>query len=236
MSTFLEIVNLARSEAGLAGADLVTLQSGLTLESQRFKTWVQREWIALQTRHEAWQFKRLSREFDTVANQASYTAQQAKATDDGLVTGVSILGNWKCDSFRISTAGASYADETIFLYMPWDNYRNLYQYGPTRAERSKPVVFSVDPQKNLWCGNVPNGAYTVSYEFYRTPQTLSADADVPIMPARFHDLLAYRALRAYGIFTSAPEVIGRADDRIAELDTALCNDQLPIMELGPPLA
>jgi len=57
-----------------------------------------------------------------------------------------------------------------------------------------------------------------------------------LCPARFHDLIAYRALRAYGIFMSAPEVISRADSVIDTLAADLANDQLPAMMTGNPLA
>lgn len=236
MSTLLELVNLARTEAGVAGGALTTVQGALSQESARFKNWVQQEWISLQQEHVDWQFLRVSRNFDTAANQGQYTAQQAKATSDGLVTGDAILAEWKRDSFRLSTAGQNYADEAILGYMPWDTYRQLYQYGSMRAARSKPVVFTVDPQKNLWFGIVPDAAYTVDYEFYRTPQALSADSDTPLMPARFHSLVAYRALRAYGVFMAAPEVIGYAEGKIREFAPQLAADQLPKMMSGPPLA
>lgn len=236
MSTFLELVNLARSEAGVASGDLSTLQGALSQESARFKTWIKNEWVRVQAAHPDWQFLRTSGEFTTTAGQASYTPQQAKATVDGTSTGASIMADWKRDSFRLSTSGASYTDEAILGFMPWDIYRNMYQYGPMRAARSKPVAFTVDPQKNLWLGQAPDGAYVVPYEFYRTPQVLDADADVPLCPDRFHDLIAYRALRAYGIFMSAPEVIGRADNVIDKVYPDLCNDQLPPMMTGNPLA
>lgn len=233
---FLQIVNLVRSEAGVAGGDLATLQGTLSAESSRFKSWVANEWIRIQSKHPDWEFLRFTREFDTVANQASYTAQQAKATSDGTITGTSILGSWKRNSFRVSTAGQSYQDEMLCGFMPWDQYRNLYQYGSMRANRNRPVVFSIDPQKNLWFGIIPNGAYTIVYEFYRTPITLSADADTPAAPDRFHDLIAFQALRAYGIFMAAPEVIGRADDQISQIGAEIVRDQLPVITSGPPLA
>lgn len=233
--TFLELVNLARSEAGVASGDLASF-SNLSLESTRFKNWVAKEWELLQTEREDWQFLRGNFQFDTTTNQASYTPQQAKATIDGTNATASILADWKRDSLRLSTSGANYADEQLLGFMPWDTYRNLYQYGAMRSQRAKPVAYSIDPQKNLWFGIVPDGAYTVVGEFYRTPQSLSDVADVPLMPARFHPVIAYRALRAYGIFMAAPEVIGRADEKLGRLENDLLADQLPPMMLGEPLA
>ena len=236
MSTFLQLVNLARSEAGVAGGDLATLQTGLSLESTRFKNWVANAWNDIQTKHTDWQFLRFAGEFDTVANQAGYTPAQAKVTTTGTPAGTPILGNWKKDSFRVSTSGNNYDDEMLLNFIPWWQYRNLYQYGNMRSQRSRPVAYSIDPQKNLYFGIVPNGAYTIGFEYYRTPIALSADADTPAMPDRFHNLIAYKALRAYGIFMSAPEVIIRADEKISQLEPQLEIDQLLPIESGPPLA
>jgi hypothetical protein len=236
MSTFLELVNLARSEAGVAGSDLTTLTGTLNQESTRFKNWVLYEWKRLQARHPDWQFLRTSFQFNTVASQASYTPVQAQATTDGTSSTASILADWKLDSFRISTSGTSFADEVLLGFMTWEQYRNLYQYGYMRSARSRPVVFTQDPTKNIYLGITPDSIYTVNGEFYRTPQILSADTDVPLMPAKYHDLIAFKALRAYGIFMSAPEVIGRADENISVLYPTLCSDQLPTMMSGAPLA
>jgi hypothetical protein len=231
------MVNKARRECGVAGGDLSTVQSGLSLESQRYLNWVKDEWVNLQAEQDEWQFLRNSFNFDSTANQRAYTTQQAGATVDGTSATAPILASWKLDSLRISTAGSSYADEMILGFMTYEDYRNLYEYGQMRATRAKPVVFSVRPNDlAIVLGNVPDAAYTVVGEFYRTPQDLSADADTPLMPPRFHDLVVFRAVRAAGIFYAAPEVIGRADDKIAKIQPALCSDQLPVIMTGPPLA
>lgn len=232
----LQLVNLARTEAGVAGGDLTTVQGTISLEAARFRTWVVNAWNDIQTGSADWQFMRLPFEFDTVANQQSYTPQQAKATDDGTASGSPILGAWKRDSFRVSTTGANYGDEMLCGFMPYWQFRNLYQFGNMRAQRSRPVVFSIDPQKNLLFGITPDGQYRIVGEFYRTPVTLGADTDTPACPDRFHPLIAYKALRAYGIFMSAPEVIGRADERISQLEPMMYIDQMLPVESGPPLA
>lgn len=232
MSTFLELVNLARQEAGIQGGDLTSL-SNLTTESNRIKGWVQREWVRVQAEHPDWQFLRVRNEFTTTPGKGSYTATEAGAVDGD---GNPIMADWKRDSFRLATAGSNYADEAILGFMTFENFRNLYQYGQMRSSTSKPVVFTVDPQKVLWLGQTPNGSYVVPHEFYRTPQKLAADTDVPLMPERFHELIAFRALKAYGIFMSAPEVIARADTEISRIYPSLLLDQLPPMMTGDPLA
>lgn len=234
--TLLELVNLVRSEAGIGNSNLAGL-GGLNAENSRVLDWVRREYLDLQAAHDEWQFMRREFEFDTTANQAFYTPQQAKATADGTATGAPILADWKLDSFRISTTGQGYADEQIAGFITYEDYRNLYQYGSSRNDRSKPVVFTVRPSdKAIGLGLTPDGAYRVVGEFFRTPHELVLAGDEPILPPRFHALIGYRALRAYGIFMAAPEVIGRADEKIGPLYSQLCNDQLPMLMGGPPLA
>jgi hypothetical protein len=147
------------------------------------------------------------------------------------------LGNWKKDSFRVFTTTANYADEMLFSWMTWDVWRNVYQYANTRFDQSRPVALTIDPLKNLGLGLTPNATgYTVVYEYYRKPKDLVADGDTPDMPDRFHMLIVYRALLAYGVFMSAPEVIDRANGEIGRLQTKLDIDQLPTVWSGPPLA
>lgn len=233
--TYLELVNLARRECGIAGGDLRSL-SGLSAESNRFARWVADEWVLLQTEQSTWNFLRRDFAFETVADQRMYTPQQAKATDDGTDTGSAILADWKIDSLRLSTAGQNYADEAILGFVTWSQYRDMYMFGSTRTQRSKPVVFSIRPDDEaLAFGDAPDGVYVVEGEFYRTPQELVAADDVPIMPARFHPLIAYRAIAAYGAFSAAPEVLGRAEMVISRLHLDLIADQLPQIMTGPPL-
>jgi hypothetical protein len=235
--TFLQLVNRARQEAGLANGDLSTLVSGLSAESARFKNWVADAWTQVQTENPDYQFMRKANTFQTVAGQFLYTPQQARATVDGTSSGAVDLGNWKKDSFRIYTVGSNFTDEMLTSWMTWDVFRNVYQYGSMRTSQSRSVSITIDPTKNLGLGMTPDlSTYVVVYEYYRKPSDLVADTDTPDMPDRFHMLIVWRALLAYGVFMSAPEVIDRAQAEISRLQFRLDNDQLPILMSGPPLA
>lgn len=234
---FLQLVNRTRSEAGLANGDLSTLASGLSADSARFKNWVATAWVDIQTDNPDYQFMRKANTFTTTASQAIYTPQQACATVDGTNSGAVDLGNWKKDSFRIYTAGTNFADEMLTSWMPYDIWRNLYQYGTMRTSQSRSVAITIDPLKNLGLGMTPDlSTYVVVYEYYRKPSDLLVDTDTPDMPDRFHMLIVWRALKSYGVFMSAPEVIDKANEEIGRLRAKLDNDQLPILMSGPPLA
>jgi hypothetical protein len=51
----------------------------------------------------------------------------------------------------------------------------------------------------IWC--------SIEFESFRRPQTLVANSDEPEMPAEFHMLIVYEALKRFGKAESADEVI-----------------------------
>jgi hypothetical protein len=232
MSTLLQLVNLARSEAGVAGGDLTTLANPVD-ETLRFKNWVVNEFYDLINERPDWEFMRKTFSFPTSTGVQSYSP--------ATVLGGSIsFADWKRDSFRISVTSLNYADEMILGFMPWETFRNLYIYGPNRTATARPVVFSVSPDKTLYLGLTPDATgYTVNGEYFQASGqvAITADSDVPpYLPVQYHNILAYRALRAYGIFSAAPEVIGRANSKLDVLHNALISNQLPQLMLGEPLA
>ena len=234
MATYLDIVNTVRQEAGIAGADLATLQNGLSAESTRIKNWVAREWLRIQSDKSQWQWMRRDFNFTLTANQALYTPAQVGAASTPSFT-ADQFANWKRDSFRVY-ADPSFGDEMLTAFMTWDIWRNLYQYGNMRNTRSRPVAITVAPDKSLGLGITPDQVYHVVGEYYTKPAALSADADVPGMPSEYHDLIIYRALSAYATFMAAPEVLERARAEISRIQPKLMRDQLPVIANGPPLA
>lgn len=228
--TLLELINRARVECGVSGAQtpLTTAQS-LTGESLRIAQWVISAWDDIQTAKGDWQWMRETVEFDTVAQQQFYTPTQAGIG--------STFGNWKRDSFRLSTDGQAYADEQVISYMDYTTFRNLYMYGAMRTTYQRPVVFSVSPSdKSFGLGAIPDAVYVVSGEYYTTPVTLSADADEPAAPSRFHMAIVYRAMMFYGGFESAGEVYARGEQEFKRAMSRMEVDQLPTLVSGPALA
>ena len=228
---FLQLVNRARVECGVSGASTpLTSVVGLTGESARFYSWVNSAWEDIQTSKEDWQWLRDTFEFNTITQQQIYTPTEA-----GVGT---TFGNWKRDSFRASSVGQSYADEQLLNYMDWSIFRNLYVYGNMRFTYTRPVVITIDPDKNLGFGAVPDQPYVIVGEYYKMPTTFAADADAPYaaFPDRFHMMIVYRAMMFYGGYEAAPEVYSRGEFEFKRLMNRLTIDQLPTMVSGPPLA
>lgn len=228
---YLQLVNRARVECGVSGAStaLTTVQS-VTGESARMANWVISAWVDIQTAKEDWQWLRTSIEFNTVTQQQMYTPTQAGVG--------STFANWKRDSWRASSVGQSYRDEQLLNYMDYTTFRNLYMYGNMRTTYARPVVITIDPDKNLGFGSIPDQPYVIVGEYYVKPVELSADADEPsaYFPTRFQMAIVYRTMMFYGGYESAPEVYQRGEFEFKRLMNRLDIDQLPTIISGPPLA
>lgn len=222
----LQLVNQTRVECGVSGPALSTAQSQ-TGESGRIVAWVVQAWTDLQTSKEDWLFMREGFNFNTTADVWEYSATAA---------GLSNFGNWKRDSFRCSTAGQDYRDEQLLNYMEWTTFRNLYRYANMRNTKARPVVVSIKPNKDLAFGSIPDAVYVIDGEYYTQPVTLSADSDTPLLPARFHMAIVYRAMMYYAGYEAAPEVMARGEFEYRRLYMRMEIDQLPTLISGPPLA
>lgn len=225
---YLALINRARLECGVTGPELTSV-TGLTGESARFAAWVNSAWVDIQTDKEDWQFMRETVEFNTVAQQQFYTSSNA-----GIST---TFGNWKRDSFRVSSVGQSYADEQLTNFMDYTIFRNLYMYGSMRTTYARPVVVTIRPDdKALGFGSIPDQAYVITGEYYTKPVEFSAATDTPSIPDRFQLAIVYRTMMFYGGYESAPEVYDRGAAEFNRLMGRLRIDQLPILVSGPPLA
>jgi hypothetical protein len=99
-------------------------------------------------------------------------------------------------------------------------------------------VVSIDPDKNLAFGSVPDQPYVIVGEYYIKPTEFAAVTDAPpaTFPDRFHMLIVYRAMMYYGGYESASEVYQRGELEHKRLMSRMAIDQLPTLVSGPPLA
>ena len=229
MTTFVGLVNALKNECGTSGAMLTTL-AGQVTEVNRLAGWIAKSWQDIQETHDDWFFLRQPFSFTTTAQQISYTPTQA---------GIPVLpglGIWRRNSFRIYSTVIGTANEMMMPYVHYDTFRDQWLYASMRTTYTRPSVFSIDPQFNVLLGAGPDDIYTVNGEYFQAPQVLVADADIPVMPARFHDLIVYGAMKHYGLYEAAPEVFQRGDAEFKKMMLRLETQQLPTMTFGPSLA
>lgn len=229
---FLEIVNGARQDCGVSGGDLTSL-ANLRGENQRFFNWVRDAWLEIQRSKRQWKFLNLLFTFDTVIGQGDY----AIGTGPGKV-GITadLFSHWDVRKFRIYKDTVTFGDEVELPYWDYDSFRDRYRYGVARTQQARPEAFTVNPDNAIALGLLPDAVYRIEGRYWRQAQRLAVDADIPLCPAQFHDVIKYRAMKSYALYESAPEVLAKAEDGIKRVMPPLIIDQLPTASFGAPLA
>jgi hypothetical protein len=169
----------------------------------RLVGWINSAWIEIQKKHHDWSFLLVSPgvSFATVAGQTLYTPTQTGIVADA-------LGMWKRDTFRNYLTSTGVASEIYMNYLPYDEWRDLYQYGALRTTNVRPQVMTIAPNFSIGL-QTPLAGYTVTGDYYAEPTAFAADDDVPSLPSQHIMIIVYRAMMSYGAFESAPEVYQR---------------------------
>lgn len=220
---------LCRAVSTMAGINSngPTTVVGQAGEMKRVCLWVSQAWEEIQEYHNDWEWMRKTFSFATVANQSSY----APATDVALTD----FAAWRNDSFRMYLASAGVGNEIWLQQYDYNSFRDYYLLGARKITYARPIAISVAPDKSLVLGLAPDQVYTVSGEYYKVPQALTADADIPEMPPRFHMAIVHKALMKYGQFEGAGEVTQEHAALYATVMNRLELDQLPPITIGGSL-
>lgn len=227
--TFLQLVQRAHNEAGRQG-EAPTTVIGQTGMNQRFVNWILTAYEFVQAMHETWFFRQKEFSFPTVNAQQNYTPAALAYTDFS-------AWSFNPDSSQLSGIKiySSMTDEQHLEYSEWKEYLNLYKYGSSRTLSQRPWVFTVKPNMSMDLWPIPDAVYTVSGEYIMSMKTMTADADVPIMPD-YHMSLVWKALEYYGAFEGAGDVYAHGSNEFAVLIAKLEVNQLPKPQYGDPLA
>ena len=223
MSTYLQLSQRLRQEAGLSGTGPTTVTSQ-TGEMRRIVDWVASAWLEIQSAHNQWNWMRADFSFSTVASQQAYTAAEAGVA--------SRFRAWELDGMGIKTPASN--DETELMRMAYFDFRRSYIIGP--QSEARPVAVTALPNRSLALGYTPNAVYTVRGEYWKAHQTLTVDADIPEMPTDYHEAVLYRALMMYARYAAASEVYEDANSKYLFWMNKLIHEQLPDVTQPEPLA
>lgn len=227
--TFLDLVTRTFKECRCSGGAPSTV-TGVTGEAERITNWVSGAWLSIQQVHEDWQFLQSSFSFVTIAGQAEYTPLQA-----GIAAGT--FGLWKTweDTPRNYITATGVSSEFEMNEQSYDAWRILYDFGPLKDIRTRPVEFAITPAKSFALGPYPAAGYTVTGKYYTAPVSLSADTDIPTLPRQYLMAIVGGAMMEYAADKAASEVYQRGkqwyDQYIGRMELA----RLPKMQSGGAL-
>ena len=230
---FLAIVQRLWLEAGASGASpgpsTVVSQTG---EYARLVTWANSAWKAIQNKNRDWDWMRASASFTTVASTSTYTLGTGAGT-----VGVSVatFGQWLPYTARAYLTATGTSDEQFLEYIPYEDWRDRYLMGASRSVNVRPMEFSISPAKAI-CIPPALAGYTVTLDYFTAPTDLAADADIPSLPAQYHEAIVWRALMLYGSFEGAVESYDRGKDEYKRIMAPLEAGRLPEVGFAGALA
>ena len=228
---FLELVNRLKRKARVTGAAM-TAVTGQAEEFARLVDFCNEAWQDIQLTRPDWKWMRNSMTFPTVAAQPTYTLAQIESTG----TGFANFGNWERDTFRCYTTAVGTDDENEISWMPYDQWRDVYQIGATRTTESRPVQFTITPSLGIGLGGTPAAGYTITGDYYKAATEMTLTTDTPSLPSQFHMAIVYRAMMFYGVSESAPEVYDEGASEFAKMMARINLHQLPEVGIAGALA
>jgi len=216
---FLALCKSLRQEASLSGAGPTTVESTVPAEMQRVINWVATSWTEIQEQRDDWRFLRFA--FSKTITASSPTI--AVATD---------YKKFKEDSGVMTHPNGSvsqpdYVDPDTFTHA-----KRLGHYQPSGT----PIIFTVHDDGILETLPAPDGSYTFDGDYFRTPQILTKNIDIALLPVQYHMLIVYFGLMKYGAWDESPNHYARGETEYDRIFRQVVRTQTPRITLPGPLA
>jgi hypothetical protein len=215
---FLQLVQRAKLESGRLTAGPATVSAAAGRDAL-LVDWVNEAWRAIQMMPARnWRWMRRTALATLSAGQGSYTPA-------GL--GMPDLGYWAKPSDAYAPTvldSANPSSEAPLTFWEYERFRAAYIVGP--QTNAWPQHWSIAPADgSLLLGPAPATAMTLRIDYFKAPQELTQDADVPDMPPKFHPLIVWAAMSQLAGFDAAPETLARAYDNYQRDLSALIAEQ-----------
>lgn len=216
--TFLELCQAAcrdsRTVSNLSTLASVTTAGGRQLT---YVNAVRDAWTQIQVQRPDWLWLKKEFEKDTTTGEGQY--------DPIADWGLTRWSNWVGDVPQTGFFPVSIRDDTIGLtdenpirQISGDVWRQAYGRGAQIPQRPSDYAFGNDGK--LCLGPIPDKVYKVRGLYQASPQILTDDADVPEMPAQFHDLIKWRAIA----------IVASGDGQFTKNQAAMAS-QMPIYSM-----
>lgn len=234
MATYLELCQKVARDSGTFPEGTPTAIAGQEARTNKVIAYVAEAWRSIQNERAAWLWMEAEFSKPTIAGVARYTAASWS---------LDRWADWITDSLHdrpslvsIYPVAEGQAQEGPLPFMRYRWWRQVFDVGT--HDQNQPTYYTISPAGEFCLGATPDAVYQIRGFYRKTPQVLASDGDIPEMPARFHDLIAFRA----GILLNKHDIAPFELDGAIEEHNALLNDlyrdQLPSMssDLTPSLA
>jgi hypothetical protein len=196
---YLQLAQRLRAEAGLSGTGPASVASQTGMD-KKLVDWVSTAWEEIQTLRNDWRFNWTEGTIPLTAGVDSYLPSNL---------GISDLNVWVLDTFRIEIG----TEKHWLGYVPWPDFKRQYE----TTQQNRPSVFTIAPDLKIHLSQVPDQAYTLKAEYFKTPQILVDNGDIPRCPERYHMAIVYKALMMYSAHDDALQTFADANIRFTSL-------------------
>lgn len=227
---FLQLCQRARERCGMQGSGPAAV-TGQVGEYLKLVNWVNESWLEIQnhwSRNEGfyWRWMRGSFSFTTVAGQQPYLPAN-------FTSPVTDLRFYLEKSFRQYNTAAGVSSELFMTRHDYESFRDQYMFGA--QPEAPPVDFCIDLADSSVVLNKPLSGYTITGQYVKAGAEMSANSDVPGMPAWLHMIIVYKTMMKYGIAKAAQEVYAEGKNANDEWMAKLISDQCVQLEDAQPL-
>ena len=176
---YLDLTNAVLREINEVEITNVSSTRGIQTAVKDFINKAQRDIINSEVE---WPFTVVNQSLTTTAGTAEYNRESDAKTID-------------FDSFTVQESTDT--PEKKLKYVSFEEYidrLNEADTNPNTSARALPQYVYYTPDQKIGLSPVPDeSTYTVRYYYYQTTTDMSANADTPIIPERFHDVIVNRA-------------------------------------------
>jgi hypothetical protein len=215
---YLQLAQRVRLEAGLSGNGPASV-TGQTGMDSKLCQWVNTAWEEIQLMRNDWRFNWTTASIPVATGAASISPESFGVNVDVWV------------DRTISLTPVSGGDKLYMTETDWPTFSRYHQ----TTEQGRPTVFAFAPDKSIRFSKVPEQDYTLTGEYFQTPQLLASNTDVPRMPERYHMAIVYKALMMYAAHDDAAATMVDARIRFMEIMNRVESTELPqtIAGIGP---
>tara|TARA_E500000318_G_scaffold1440_1_gene1900 strand:- start:2189 stop:2851 length:663 start_codon:yes stop_codon:yes gene_type:complete len=176
---YLELINAVLREVNEVELTAIASSRGIQTSVSDFINKAQRDIINSEVE---WPFTVAAGTITTIAGQAEYTKPANSKTID-------------FDSFTVQESAST--AEKVLKFISFNEYLerlNESDTNPNASAQALPQYVYFTPDENIGLSPVPDAStYTARYYYYATHTDMTAAADVPVIPERFHDVIVNRA-------------------------------------------
>jgi hypothetical protein len=225
---FLQLCQAVAQESGTISGTLPATVLAQTGRLLKIVTWTAEAWNQIQGEHGTWKWMRGEWDGEVLANTVRYTPASFDLTRhrDWITDKTNSMG-----AVTIYKTSTGVSDEYPIPEIDWEDFRARYLRGTQTANR--PVAYTISPAGEICFGPKADVSYTAQGEYWKSNQTLAANADIPECPTDYHMAIVWRALQLLKIHDE--DTVQTKKDIDGEHDRImfqLRRNQLPTVRIG----